>query len=267
MTKPPKKARRGAAKRDQILAPEDRRRPRFSRELAVLYEDDAVVIVDKPPGLLAVPIPGSATPSAWSLLSASLELKKQKTLIVHRIDRFTSGALLFAKTAPDRAALVRQFLAHTPVRQYLAVVRGRLSTEAGTLVHYFRREGMYQQLRTVKDPKAARAELRYSVERLFADASLVRVELVTGFQNQIRVQFSATGHPVIGDRKYHPAEASEKLIERVALHAAHLEFVHPRTGKSISVDSKPPADFLHLIRELSKSGKAGSSKTGSSKAR
>jgi 23S rRNA pseudouridine1911/1915/1917 synthase len=126
---------------------------------------------------------------------------------------------------------------------------------------------MYQQLRTVKDPKAARAELRYSVERLFADASLVRVELVTGFQNQIRVQFSAAGHPVIGDRKYHPSEASEKLIERVALHAAHLEFVHPRTGKSISIDSKPPADFLHLIRELSKSSKAVSSKAGPSKER
>ena len=134
------------------MAPEDRRRIRFSREIAVLYEDDAVVIVDKPPGLLAVPIKGSAAPSAWSLLSESLELQKQKTLIVHRIDRFTSGALLFAKTAPDRAALVKQFLAHTPVRQYLAVVRGRLAAEAGTLVYYFRREGMYQQLRTVKDP-------------------------------------------------------------------------------------------------------------------
>src|SRR3979490_1553683 len=138
MTKPPQKDRRRVAKRDQILAPEERRRPRFSRELAVLYEDDAVVIVDKPPGLLAVPIPGSATPSAWSLVSASLELKKQRTLIVHRIDRFTSGALLFAKTAPDRAALVRQFLAHTPVRQYLAVRAGRLRTLTGSLAHSYR---------------------------------------------------------------------------------------------------------------------------------
>jgi 23S rRNA pseudouridine1911/1915/1917 synthase len=265
--KPSKKARRRNAKPDRASAAhgnrnrdrrnhDGQRRSRFFRELAVLYEDDAVVVVDKPPGLLAVPIPGAATTSAWSLLSENLELKKQKTLIVHRIDRFTSGALLFAKTAPDRAALVKQFLAHTPVRQYLAVVRRRLATQSGTLVHYFRREGMYQQLRTAKDPEAARAELRYTVERHFADASLVRVELVTGFQNQIRVQFSAAGHPVIGDRKYHPAEASEKLIERVALHAAHLEFVHPRTGKSISIDSKMPSDFLHLIRELSRTGKA-----------
>jgi 23S rRNA pseudouridine1911/1915/1917 synthase len=231
---------------------EDQRRPRFSRELSILYEDDAVVVIDKPSGLLAVPIKGSDTPSAWSLLAERLERKKQRALIVHRIDRFSSGALLFAKTAPDRQALVRQFLAHTPVRQYLAALRGRLQVEAGTAVHYFRREGMYQQLRTAKDPEASRAELRYSVERLFTDASLVRVELVTGLQNQIRVQFSAMGHPVIGDRKYQHKEALEPLIARVALHAAHLEFVHPRTGETVSIDCKLPPDFQHLIRELSR---------------
>jgi RluA family pseudouridine synthase len=241
----------------QRLSPqEDRRRPRFSHELSLLYEDDAVAVVDKPAGLLAVPIKGSDTPSAWSLLAAKLELKRQRALIVHRIDRFSSGALLFAKTAPDRETLVRQFLDHTPVRRYLAVVRGRVRVEASTLVHYFRREGMYQQLRSARDPKATRAELRYSVEHLFADASLVRVELVTGLQNQIRAQFSALGHPVIGDRKYHRKEASEPLIARVALHAAHLEFVHPRSGKTVSVDCKLPPDFQHLVRELSRSSRA-----------
>jgi 23S rRNA pseudouridine1911/1915/1917 synthase len=219
----------------------------------VLYEDDALVVLDKPPGLLAVPIRGSKTPSALSVLAAELNSTKQRALIVHRIDRFASGALLFAKTDPDRHALVRQFLAHTPVRQYLAVLRGRLKVEAGTLVHYFRREGMFQKLRTAKDSRAARAELRYSVERLFADASLVRVDLVTGLQNQIRAQFSAMGHPVIGDRKYHPQEASEQLIARVALHAANLQFVHPRSGEKVSIECKPPADFQHLVQELSRS--------------
>jgi 23S rRNA pseudouridine1911/1915/1917 synthase len=232
---------------------EDTRRPRFSLELSILYEDDAVVVINKPSGLLAVPIKGSQTPSAWSLLADRLERKKQRAFIVHRIDRFSSGALLFAKTAPDREALVRQFLAHTPVRQYLAAVRGRVSVDKATLAHYFRREGMYQQLRTAKDPEASRAELRYSVERLFADTTLVRVELVTGLQNQIRAQFLALGHPVIGDRKYRRKESSEPLIDRVALHAAHLEFVHPRTGKNISVDCKLPPDFQHLLRELSRS--------------
>jgi 23S rRNA pseudouridine1911/1915/1917 synthase len=252
MSKPPRKANSRAGKTNRVSPREDRRRPAFPREVSVLFEDDALIVLDKPPGLLAVPIKGSNTPSALSLLSAHLKQVKQRALVVHRIDRFVSGVLLFAKTNSDREALIDQFLDHTPTRQYLAVVRGRLSTEEGTLVHYFRREGMFQQLRTARDPQAARAELRYSVERLFADASLVRVELVTGLQNQIRAQFSAIGHPVIGDRKYHRAETSEPLIDRVALHAAYLQFTHPRTGEEVSIESELPPDFRYLVRELSK---------------
>lgn len=227
-----------------------RRRPGSSQELFVLYEDDAVVALDKPAGLPAVPIPGSDTPSALSLLSARLKLKRQRALVVHRIDRFTSGVLLFAKTDRDRDALVRQFLNHTPLRQYLAVVRGRLAARDGPLVHYLRREGMFQKLSTESDAQAARAELRYSIERPLLNASLVRVTLVTGLQNQIRVQFSAIGHPVIGDRKYHLEESSERRIARVALHAAHLQFLHPRSGKTISIDCELPPDFQSLLRAL-----------------
>jgi 23S rRNA pseudouridine1911/1915/1917 synthase len=248
MQKKPRKARSRTGKPH-----DDQRRPRFPRKVPILYEDDAVIVLDKPAGLLAVPIQGSAVPSALSLLSAELKQKRQRALVVHRIDRFTSGILLFAKTHPDRDALVQQFLAHTPVRQYLAVVRGCLAVQAGTLVHYLRREGMFQQLRTAKDHQAARAELRYSVERVFTEASLVRVELVTGLQNQIRAQFSAVNHPVVGDRKYHRSESSEQRIDRVALHAAHLEFVHPRSGETISIDCEPPSDFQYLVRALSQS--------------
>jgi len=240
---------------DRGSAHEDLRRPRFSLTLSVLYEDDAVIVLDKPAGLLAVPIKGSNTPSALSLLSAELKRKRQRAFVVHRIDRFASGALLFAKTRSDRDVLVRQFLAHTPVRQYLAAVRGRVDPRTGTLVHYLRREGMFQRLRTAKDPKAARAELHYSVERLFADASLVRVELVTGLQNQIRAQFATAGHPLIGDRKYHPVESSEQLIARVALHATHLQFAHPRSGESVAVDCELPSDFRHLIQQLSQASR------------
>lgn len=228
-----------------------RRNPRASADLVVLYEDDAVVAVNKPAGLPAVPVKGSDTPSAWSLLSAALRPRRQRAFVVHRIDRFTSGVLLFAKTERDRDALVRQFLAHTPVRQYLAVVRGHLNVKEGTLVHYFRREGMFQKLTTERGLQATRAELRFLVERRLRAASLVRVMLATGLQNQIRVQFSAIGHPVIGDRKYHPEEASERRIARVALHAGHLQFLHPRSGKSISVDCELPSDFQSLLRSLS----------------
>jgi len=230
----------------------ERRKPRFSREVAVLYEDDAVIVLNKPPGLLAVPIKGSSTPSALSLLVAELKEKRQRAFVVHRIDRFASGILLFAKTNPDRNSLIQQFLAHTPVREYLAVIRGQLNKPSDTLVHYFQREGMFQQLRTSRDRNATRAELRYSVERVFQDASLVRVNLITGLQNQIRAQFAAIGHPIIGDRKYRQQEALERLIDRVALHAAHLEFEHPRSGKTITVNCPPPQDFERLVRQLEK---------------
>jgi 23S rRNA pseudouridine1911/1915/1917 synthase len=223
---------------------------RFSGELSVLYEDDAIIALNKPAKLLAVPAENSSAPSALSLVSAELRRRRQRALVVHRIDRYTSGILLFAKTWPDREALVRQFLEHSPVRQYLAVVRGHLESKDGTLVHHFRQEGMFQKVTRSRDPKGTRAELRYSVERLLRGASLVRVSLMTGLQNQIRVQLSALGHPVIGDRKYHPEEAAERRITRVALHAAHLEFAHPRTGKIVSIDCEPPAEFQSLVQAL-----------------
>ncbi len=229
----------------------NRQSPRLSRDVAVLYADDAVVAINKPAGLPAVPVRDSNIQSALSLLRAGLKQTGRRVFVVHRIDRFTSGILLFATTEPDRDALVRQFLSHTPVRRYLAIVRGHLHPREGTLVHYFRREGMFQRPVTETDAKAARAELRYSVERPLLTASLVRVTLLTGLQNQIRVQFSAIDHPVIGDRKYHPAEAAERRIARVALHASHLEFIHPRSGNSVSLDCDPPSDFQALLQALS----------------
>jgi len=238
--------RRGVRKRAG-----SRTRDRFPREVAVVYEDDAVVVLNKPPGLLAVPIPGSDTPSALSILSADLKQRRQRAFIVHRIDRFASGALLFAKTRAARDALVRQFLAHTPLREYLAVVRGNLPQQNETLVHHFRREGMFQKMTSERDRKGARAELRYRVERQLRAASLVRVQLITGLQNQIRVQFAAIGHPVVGDRKYSRAEAAEQRIARVALHAAYLEFEHPHSGEKVTIECGPPADFQSLVKALS----------------
>ena len=234
---------------------DNRRRERFPREVAVLYEDDAVIVLNKPPGLLAVPIKGSHTPSALSLVGEELKHKRQRALIVHRIDRFSSGILLFAKTNQDRDSLIKQFLAHTPFRQYLAVVRGQVDQQSAKLIHYLRREGMFQLLRTARDPKASKAELDYSVERVFRDATLVRVNLITGLQNQIRAQFAAIGHPIIGDRKYNQKEAEERWIDRVALHAAHLEFTHPRTGKRVAIDCEPPEDFQRLVKILERSGR------------
>jgi 23S rRNA pseudouridine1911/1915/1917 synthase len=227
---------------------------RFSRELSVVYEDEAVVALNKPPGLPSVPITSSQAPSALTLLAEALKPKRQRAMVVHRIDRFTSGILLFAKTNADRDALIRQFLKHTPKREYLAVVRGEPKEREGTLVHYLRRAGMFQKVSSEADPEAARAELRYKVERPLRGASLVRVWLVTGLQNQIRAQFAAIGNPVIGDRKYRPEEAEETRISRAALHATRIEFIHPRTQKPLAIDCDPPGDFQSLVGGLTRKG-------------
>src|SRR5260370_8103357 len=162
--------KRLSRKGDHRSGKQDRRQPRFARELTLLYEDDAVVVLNKPAGLPAVPVKGSDTPSALSLLSAELRPKRQRALVVHRIDRFTSGILLFAKTERDRDALIRQFLAHTPVRQYLAVVRGHLGRNEGTLVHYFRREEMFQKFPPTRHSTPAPAALMYRLQRLLRPA-------------------------------------------------------------------------------------------------
>lgn len=220
------------------------------RQLRILYQDNAVVVLNKPAKMLAVPKDEGDLPSALSLLSAELEARRQRAFVVHRIDRDTSGILLFAKTWPDREALVAQFIQHTPVREYLAVVGGHLRVEEGTLVHYFRQDGTFQRVTTARDPNASRAELRYAVEHRLKGASVVRVSLVTGLQNQIRVQLSAIGHPILGDRKYNPDAKLERRITRVALHAAHLEFLHPRTREIVSIDCEPPPDFQALLQAL-----------------
>ena len=233
-----------------------RHRPAFQREIAILLEDDAIIAVDKPASLPAVPIAGSKSPSAFDIVAVEMKRRRQRAFVVHRIDRFTSGLLLFAKTNRARDALVRQFLKHTPRREYLAVVRGRMTEKEGQMVDYLRRQGMFQKMSRASDPEAARAELSFAVERPLHNATLVRVRLITGLQNQIRVQFAAAGYPVIGDRKYRPEEATERRIARVALHAALLEVGHPSTGEPVTIESPLPADMRSLIGSLSRTGRA-----------
>jgi len=233
-----------------------RRPPLSKRDIDILYQDDAIVALDKPAGLPAVPIPDSDAPSAFAVLAAEMKRHRERAFVVHRIDRYTSGVLLFAKTNAARDGLVRQFLRHTPVRQYLAVVRGNIAAKEGRIVDYLRRRGIFQRVSRESDPEAARAELSYAVERSLRHATLVRVTLATGLQNQIRVQFAAAGHPVVGDRKYRPEEAAERRIARVALHASLLEFTHPVSGERVRIESPLPADMRSLIASLSRTGRA-----------
>ena len=228
-----------------------RRNPRFSGSLTSSTKTMpswlSINLPDSPLCRWKDPIPRPP----WSLLSADLKLKRQRAFVVHRIDRFTSGVLLFAKTEPDRDALVRQFLrSHSgeAVSRSSSRTSRRQRRNARSLLSAGRNVSKVDHGKRLPGGSCRTSIFRRTPS---SGASLVRVTLVTGLQNQIRVQFSAIGHPVIGDRKYHPAEASERRIARVALHAAHLQFIHPRSGDSVSVDCELPPDFQSLLQALS----------------
>ncbi|MGM0738036.1 MAG: RluA family pseudouridine synthase, partial [Bacteroidota bacterium] len=214
----------------------------------ILYEDKQIIAVNKPAGILTVPIPGMKSANLQDALDLYLEPMKKKAQTVHRIDRYTSGVVLFAKSMRARSRLIEQFRNHEPARIYLALVRGIPDPPEGELVHYMKRvkEGFRNVIVPEGDPSGARARLLYRVVEKFRDASLLEVALDTGLKNQIRVQLTEIGHPTVGDRHYASDEQEEKLIDRQALHASRLEFHHPSTGEIIGLEAEIPKDFKRL---------------------
>jgi len=218
----------------------------------IIYEDEDIIIINKPVGLLAVPIPRSRAKNARDLLNQYLTTRKQKAIIVHRIDRYTSGLMVFAKNKKAHGNLVKQFLAHTPKRVYLAIVRGVPNPQEGELRHYLKltKVGFRQQIVKGEDEGGTLAVTRYQVQQDFGKAALLAIELETGLKNQIRVQLNAAGHPIIGDRHYVKSETREKLIDHQALHAYRLGFIHPKKGKFVEFQAELPADFFKLLQKL-----------------
>jgi 23S rRNA pseudouridine1911/1915/1917 synthase len=210
-----------------------------------------LLVFDKPAGLLATPIKGSRQENARDLLNAYLSRKHQEARTVHRIDRYTSGVLLFAKTRAAQAKLVEQFKAHSPRRCYWALARGHMRAPEGELRHYLRLipRGFRQVVTRNAGEEGTLAISRYRLLERMPGVSLLEVELVTGLKNQIRVQLQACGHPVVGDRHYAPSEMEETEIDRQALHARMLGFLHPRTGRPVEFTAPLPPDFSRLIEK------------------
>jgi 23S rRNA pseudouridine1911/1915/1917 synthase len=173
---------------------------RKSNRIDILYEDRDMIIVNKPSGLLSVPIPKTQAPNLLEIVNMALDKKGEKAITVHRIDRFTSGAVVFAKNSESHKGLVRQFLSHTPIRTYLALVRGSVTPPSGELIHYMKQvsRGFRNIVTKPDDPQGAMARLTYSTEESHKTTSLMKIRLDTGLKNQIRVQFAAIGHPMVG---------------------------------------------------------------------
>lgn len=220
----------------------------------IVYEDEDLVAVSKPPGLLSVPIPKSSAPNLLDMLRRDLASQSTAILVVHRIDRYTSGIVVFAKNKSTRYELVRQFRAHEPVREYLALVRGTLAKKEGILVHHLKlvKKGFRNISVSPKDPDSTQAKLRYVVHEQYPEAALVGVQLITGLKNQIRVQFAEIGNPIIGDRHYKEKELQEPLINRQALHAWRVSLIHPKQKKRVTFEAPLPSDMTRLIKGYKK---------------
>jgi 23S rRNA pseudouridine1911/1915/1917 synthase len=225
------------------------RNPRGRRPYRIVFEDRHMLVADKDPGVLSVPIPNKRSPNLKDLLDRYLLSQKREALPVHRIDRYTSGLVVFAKHPKARENLVAQFRARTPERVYLALVRGDLANDSGTLRHHLEltTDGFRQR---VAREGGTEAVTHYRVLERLRDATLLEVRLESGLKNQIRVQFRAAGHPLVGDRHYEHSEQAEKTLSRQALHAWKLVVVHPDNGKPLHLEAPPPRDFELTLERL-----------------
>lgn len=233
-----------------------RPRGRQAGDLHVVYEDDVLMGVNKPAGLLTVPL--ERKPGVPSLYERVEDLfrshGKRRPLIVHRIDQDTSGLVLFAKEAQAHAHLKRQFRRREPQRVYLAVVNGRPDPPSGTwrdrLV--WDERALIQKETHERDSRGTEAISEYRVVEPLREASLIEVRLRTGRRNQVRIQAQLRGHPLVGEERYIAGSTAFRRVRfpRHALHAWRLVFRHPVDGRRMDLEVPPPRDFADLVERL-----------------
>ncbi len=232
------------------------RGPSRAGDLHILFEDEAIIVLDKPAGLLAVPLERKehADSVVDQLVTHLRPQGKRKPLVVHRIDRDTSGLVVFAKTAAAQGALREQFKRHTAERVYRAVVYGHPSPPSGTWRDRLVWDGkaLIQKETHPRDPKGKDAVCRYETLETFEGTSLIEVRLETGKRNQIRLQARLRGHTLVGEKRYvyGPEELRPIDFPRQALHAFRLGFTHPVTRAPLRFESPPPKDFAGLVSRL-----------------
>jgi 23S rRNA pseudouridine1911/1915/1917 synthase len=229
---------------DRVAISRDAAAPTADRMgFAVVHEDDAVVVIDKPPGLLTVATDNEKLDTAFVRLGLHLTAaRKGRPFVVHRLDRDTSGLLLFARSPEARDALQANWDA--VAKTYLAVVEGRPPAEEGVVENYLT-EGRDLRVRasTRPDGGGKRAVSRYEVLASRGGYSLVQVVIETGRKHQIRVHLAGLGCPVAGDTVY---GARTSPAGRLALHAWRLAFDHPVTGERVEVESPFPEPLRRI---------------------
>lgn len=216
--------------------------------VSVLFEDGAILAVDKPAGLLTDAASREQVRTRDTLRKRVRQYLGREAWPVHRIDRDTTGAVLFAKTEAAREHLKAQWGRRTPVRSYLVVLEGRLQGE-GRFADWMVWDGRAKVQRPGRGEGAVLAEADWRVVETFARASLVEVRLVSGRRNQIRLHAQLAGHPLVGETLYRETPATVRF-PRQALHAARLEVLHPETDQPIVFEAPLPPDLGQLLRKL-----------------
>jgi 23S rRNA pseudouridine1911/1915/1917 synthase len=228
----------GADDRVELAAPPP---PACPQPLGLLHEDQDILVVDKPSGLLSVATEGERTRTAYRLLRdwvAARGPAGARLFIVHRLDRETSGLIVFAKTVSAKRVLQSQFAARSVERVYVALVEGVPRTVEGTLTSRLT-EDRSLRVRPTSDRRVSREAItRYRVVARRREGTLLELRLVTGRRGQIRAQLAAAGHPIAGDREH---GARTDPLRRLALHATRLGFAHPRGGRVVFESPPPPA--------------------------
>jgi 23S rRNA pseudouridine1911/1915/1917 synthase len=220
---------------DVISSIETFQKPKVPR-LKILYEDRYFIVIDKPVGLLSVPLDGgSVKKDALTLLRE--HYKTDQIFAVHRIDRETSGILMFARGKESEEKFDKLFENHDITREYFAIVEGRLEQEQGTwqsnLVEL-------ESFHVIESPEGKTATTHFSVIRRSQKYTYLKLRLETGRKHQIRVHCQMAGHPIVGDERYGSVESPMK---RLCLHACTLGFIHPFTQKRVKFSSPLPAVF------------------------
>ena len=220
--------------------------PRFD----VAYEDDHLLVVDKPAGVVVHPAPGHRGPTLAGALAgrAAGGDDPARPGIVHRLDRDTSGLMVVAKSEEAYAALRDMVAAHELDRRYLALVEGRPPSASGTVDAPLGRDRRRRSLRSTDSERAKAAVTHFSALESLPRTTLLRVRLETGRTHQIRAHLSEIGHPVCGDSAYGGGASGSRLgLTRHYLHSNRLGFCHPLSGENLNCESKPPTDLRRAL--------------------